>query len=153
LRSGRSDELAAAVRKGELDIAFLGVPESETPSGVEAVALDHDEHVLVVPAGHRLAEGSQVTLREIAQETFVDFVRGTPARAQSDQAFAAAGLVRDVAYEAGVVELITRLVARGLGIALLPSAFIRPRAADDPELALVPVVDAPHRTEYLVWSR
>lgn len=153
LRSGRSDELAAAVRKGELDIAFLGVPESQPPFGVETVVLGHDEHVLVVPARHQLAGASQVTLQEITEETFVDFVSGTPARAQSDQAFAAAGLVRDVAYEAGVVELITRLIARGLGIALLPSAFIRPRAADNPELALVPVVDGPHRTEYLVWNR
>ncbi len=153
LRSGRSDELAAAIRDGELDIAFLGLPEGERPSGVETVVLDHDEHVLVVPAGHRLARASRVTLREIAEETFVDFVAGTPARAQSDQAFAAAGLVRDVAYEAGVVELITRLIARGLGIALLPSAFIRPLAADAPELALVPVVDGPHRVEYLAYSR
>jgi DNA-binding transcriptional LysR family regulator len=153
LRSGRSDELAAAVRRGELDIAFLGVPQSEPPGGVENVVLGHDEHVLVVSAGHRLAGASQVTLKQITEETFVDFVSGTPARAQSDQAFVAAGLVRDVAYEAGVVELITRLVARGLGIALLPSAFIRPRAADDPGLTLIPVVDGPRRTEYLVWNR
>ncbi len=107
----------------------------------------------MVPAGHRLAGAARVTLEEIAEETFVDFVAGTPARAQSDKAFAAAGLVREVAYEAGVVELITRLIGRGLGVALLPSAFIRPLAADDPELALVPVVDGPHRVEYLAWSR
>ncbi|UUU31691.1 LysR family transcriptional regulator [Streptomyces sp. CA-210063] len=153
LRSGRSDDLAAAIRNGDLDIAFLGLPEGERPSGVEAIVLDHDEHVLVVPAGHRLAGASRVALQEIAEETFVDFVAGTPARAQSDQAFAAAGLVRDVAYEAGVVELITRLITRGLGIALLPSAFVRPLAADHPELALVPVADGPRRTEYLAWSR
>ncbi|MFI2763259.1 LysR family transcriptional regulator [Streptomyces echinatus] len=152
LRSGRSDELAAAIRSGDLDIAFLGLPEGERPSGVESVVLDHDEHVLAVAAGHRLAGASRVTLREIAGETFVDFVAGTPGRAQSDRAFAAAGLVRDVAYEAGVVELITRLIAGGLGIALLPSAFIRPLAAEDPGLALVPVVDGPHRVEYLAWS-
>ncbi|WP_316311831.1 LysR substrate-binding domain-containing protein, partial [Clavibacter michiganensis] len=106
-----------------------------------------------VPAGHRLAGARRVTLEEIAEETFVDFAAGTPARAQSDRAFAAAGLVRDVAYEAGVVELISRLVARGLGIALLPSAYARPLAAGDPELALVRVLDGPHRLEYLVWSR
>ncbi|MFE4576986.1 LysR family transcriptional regulator [Streptomyces chartreusis] len=153
LRSGRSDELAAAVRDGELDIAFLGLPEGERPSGVETLVLDHDEHALVVPAGHRLAGAQRVTLEEIAEETFVDFAAGTPARAQSDRAFAAAGLVRDVAYEAGVVELISRLVARGLGIALLPSAYVRPLAAGDPELALVRVLDGPHRLEYLVWSR
>ncbi|MEU3896174.1 LysR family transcriptional regulator [Streptomyces sp. NPDC045251] len=153
LRSGRSDELAAAVRNGDLDIAFLGVPEREPPFGVETVVLGHDEHVLVVPTGHRAAGAPRVTLQEIAEETFVDFVSGTPARAQSDQAFAAAGLTRDVAYEAGVVELITQLIARGLGVALLPSAFIRRRAADNPGLVLVPVVDGPRRTEYLVWSR
>ncbi|MDX6361139.1 MAG: hypothetical protein QOC85_142 [Streptomyces sp.] len=153
LRSGRSDELVAAIRNGDLDIAFLGLPEGGAPSGVETVVLDHDEHVLVVPAGHRLAGASRVTLPEIADETFVDFVDGTPARAQSDQAFAAVGLVREVAYEAGVVELITRLIARGLGVALLPSAFIRPLAAGDPQLALVPVAEGPHRVEYLAWSR
>jgi DNA-binding transcriptional LysR family regulator len=153
LRSGRSDDLVTAIRDGDLDIAFLGLPEGQRPSGVESVDLDHDRHVLVVPAGHRLAGASRITLEEIAGEPFVDFVAGTPARAQSDQAFAAAGLVRDVAYEVGVVELMTRLIARGLGIALMPSAFIGPLAADDPELALVPVVDGPRRVEYLAWSR
>ncbi|MCW8379636.1 LysR family transcriptional regulator [Streptomyces justiciae] len=153
LRSGRSDALAAAVRDGKLDIAFLGLPESQRPTDVEALALDHDKHALLVPAGHPLAGTPQVTLRQIADETFVDFVSGTPARAQSDQAFAAAGLTRDVAYEAGVVELITRLVARGLGVALLPSAFITPLAAADPALALIPVADGPRRIEYLIWSR
>ncbi|MFJ5547371.1 LysR family transcriptional regulator [Streptomyces sp. NPDC093225] len=153
LRAGGSDELAAAVRTGDLDIAFLGLPEGERPAGVESLALDHDRHVLIVPAGHRLAGAAPVTLREIADETYVDFTAGTPARAQSDQAFAAAGLVRDVAYEAGFAELVPGLVARGLGVALMPSAFIRPVVAADPALALVPVVDGPRRVEYLAWSR
>ncbi|MBY8867909.1 MULTISPECIES: LysR family transcriptional regulator [Streptomyces] len=153
LRSERSDRLVAAIRDGDLDIAFLGLPEDEPPSGVRTLVLDRDRHVLVVPAGHRLAGADRVTLREIAGETFVDFVAGTPARAQSDRAFAAAGLARDVAYEAGLIELMTGLIARGLGVALLPSAFVRPLAEAAPELALVPVADGPRRIEYLAWSR
>ncbi|MDF4253301.1 LysR family transcriptional regulator [Streptomyces sp. WMMB303] len=153
LEAGSSDELASAVRKGELDIVFLGLPEGEQPAGVETLVLDRDAHVLVVPAGHRLAGAPRVTLHEVADETFVDFRDGSPGRAQTDQAFAAAGLARDIAYEAGVAELITQLIARGLGIALLPSAFVRPLAADDPQLALVPVVEGPRRVEYLAWSR
>ncbi|MFF9315786.1 LysR family transcriptional regulator [Streptomyces sp. NPDC014748] len=153
LRSERSDRLVAAIRDGDLDIAFLGLPEDEPPSGVRTLVLDRDRHVLVVPAGHRLAGAGRVTLREIAGETFVDFVAGTPARAQSDRAFAAAGLARDVAYEAGLIELMTGLIARGLGVALLPSAFVRPLAEAAPALALVPVADGPRRIEYLAWSR
>ncbi|MGW4275517.1 LysR family transcriptional regulator [Streptomyces seoulensis] len=153
LRSDRSDRLVAAIRDGDLDIAFLGLPEDEPPSGVRTLVLDRDQHVLVVPAGHRLAGAGPLALRDIAGETFVDFVGGTPARAQSDRAFAAAGLVRDVAYEAGIIELMTGLVARGLGVALLPSAFVRPLAEAAPALALVPVVDGPRRIEYLAWSR
>ncbi|GAA5061102.1 LysR family transcriptional regulator [Streptomyces similanensis] len=153
LRSDRSDRLVAAIRDGDLDIAFLGLPEDEPPSGVRTLVLDRDQHVLVVPAGHRLAGAGPLALRDIAGETFVDFVGGTPARAQSDRAFAAAGLARDVAYEAGIVELMTGLVARGLGVALLPSAFVRPLAEAAPALALVPVVDGPRRIEYLAWSR
>jgi DNA-binding transcriptional LysR family regulator len=38
-------------------------------------------------------------------------------------------------------------------VALLPSAFVRPRVADRPGLALVRVVDGPHQGGYLVWSR
>ncbi|MEV0321891.1 LysR family transcriptional regulator [Streptomyces sp. NPDC050658] len=151
LRGGRSDDLVASIRAGELDIAFLGGAEDELPSGVETLVLDHDEHVLVVPAGHRLAGARQVTLEEIAGETFVDFMAGSPARAQPDRAFAAAGLVRDVAYEARVA-MMTRLIARGLCVALLPSAFIRPVAEADPALALVPVLNGPRRVEYLSWS-
>lgn len=71
LRSGRSDDLAAAVRDGKLDIAFLGLPESQRPTDVEALALDHDRHALLVPADHPLAHTPQVTLREITDETFV----------------------------------------------------------------------------------
>ncbi|MYX43114.1 LysR family transcriptional regulator, partial [Streptomyces sp. SID89] len=153
LRSERSDRLVAAIRDGDLDIAFLGLPEDEPPSGVRTLVLDRDRHVLVVPADHRLAGAGRVTLREIAGETFVDFVAGTPARAQSDRAFAAAGLARDVAYEAGLIELMTGLIARGLGVALLPSGFARPLAEAAPELALVPVADGPRRIEYLAWSR
>jgi DNA-binding transcriptional LysR family regulator len=56
----------AAIRHGELDIVFLGMPEGERPAGVEALVRDHDAHVLMVPSGHRPAGARQVTLAEVA---------------------------------------------------------------------------------------
>lgn len=115
--------------------------------------VDHgDGEVLGADPGSPVGAGEQgVGAAPVAAGPFARFEEGR--RAQVDPPGTGVGPVRDVAYEAGVVELITRLVARGLGVALLPSAFIRPRAADGPDLALVPVVDGPRRIECLVWSR
>lgn len=46
-------------------------------------------------------------------------------------------------------EFIDRLVGQGLGIAMLPSAYV-PRLAG---VATVEVTDVPARVEYAVWSR
>jgi DNA-binding transcriptional LysR family regulator len=148
LRMGPSDELAAQVRAGELDLAALGLPESDRPRGVHVHEMAHDRHVAVVPTGHPLAGRPAVELAELAGETFVDFDAHTPGRAQSDRAFAAAGLVRDVAFEVTTAELMARIVREGLAVGLLPSAF----AADGDGLVTIPVTDGPGRVELLVWS-
>ncbi len=45
-------------------------------------------------------ETGALTLHDLAGATFADFPAGTSGRAQSDAAFASAGLTRDVAFEA-----------------------------------------------------
>src|SRR5699024_11519468 len=57
-----------------------------------------------------------------------DFPAGSPGRLQSDLAFRAAGLARDVRYEAATPGLIVDVVAAGLAVALLPQTFARPAA-------------------------
>lgn len=148
LRVGGSDELTAQVVAGDLDVAVLGLPESDRPRGVRARELARDRLVAVVPANHPLAGRPRVSLGRLAEEVFVDFPAGTPGRAQSDQAFAAADLARDVAFEIMAPDLMTRIVRRGLAIALLPSAV----TGESPGLATVPVINGPRRIEYLVWS-
>lgn len=149
LRVGGSDELAEQVRQGTLDIAFLGLPPNVRPKGVRGRALARGELVALVAPGHPLAGTAGVDLRRLSQEVFVDFPAGTAARAQSDEAFAAAGLSREVAFEITNADLMARLVRLGLGIAMMPGAFA-------PELRDVHVVelsDPPTRVEHLIWSR
>ncbi|MEV4015194.1 LysR family transcriptional regulator [Nonomuraea angiospora] len=149
LRVGASDELAEQVRQGALDIAFLGLPPSVRPKGVRGLALARGELVAVVAPGHPLADAAGVDLHRLSDEVFVDFPAGTAARAQSDEAFAAAGVSREVAFEITNADLMARLVRLGLGIAMMPAAFV-------PELPGVHVVelrDPPTRVEHLIWSR
>lgn len=148
LRAGPSDELAAAVARGDLDVAVLGLPEADRPRGVAGRELVRDRHVAVMAPEHPLAQVAELPLARLADETFVDFPASSPGRLQSDQAFTAAGLRREVAFEVLDPTLIIELVRRGLAIALLPSRV----AATAGGLAVVPLVDGPRRVEHLVWS-
>ncbi|MDR8412577.1 LysR family transcriptional regulator [Nonomuraea sp. 3-1Str] len=149
LRTGTSEELTERVRQGGLDVAFLGLPPAARPKGVRARELARGELVAVVAPGHPLTGQDGVDLRRLAEETFVDFPAGTAGRAQSDEAFEAAGIQREVAFEVTAVDFMARLVREGLGVAMMPAAFV-PQL---PGLAVLPVRDAPGRVEYLVWSR
>ncbi|NYI98635.1 DNA-binding transcriptional LysR family regulator [Streptomonospora nanhaiensis] len=149
LRVGGSEELVEQVRQGGMDVAFLGLPLGSRPKGVRVRELARGDLAAVASPDHWLSGRAEVELREIADETFVDFSAGTAGRAQSDQAFAAAGLTREVAFEVTAPDFITRLVRMGLGISLLPAAFV----PEVPGVVAVPIRDAPARVEYLVWSR
>ncbi|MFF5975464.1 LysR family transcriptional regulator [Streptomyces sp. NPDC012769] len=154
LRVGASEELAAQVEEGTLDVAFLGLPTGTVPpKGVRARDLGRDRLVAVVAPGHPLAaeEPGAVDLRRLSTELFVDLPAGTAGRVQSDQAFAAAGLVRDVAFEVTNADFLARLVGQGLGVALLASAYVA-RLGGLTTVETVEVTDAPERVEYAVWS-
>ncbi|NUP43513.1 MAG: LysR family transcriptional regulator, partial [Streptomyces sp.] len=136
------------VKQGALDVAFLGLPTTSRPQGVAAHELARDRLVAVVAPDHPLADEPAVDLRRLSTEVFVDLPAGTAGRAQSDQAFSAAGLGRDVAFEVTTAEFIGRLVEQGLAIAMLPSAYV-------PQLTgvtTIEVTDAPARVEYVIWS-
>ncbi|MET9244497.1 LysR family transcriptional regulator [Nonomuraea sp. NPDC003709] len=149
LRVGASDELAEQVRQGALDIAFLGLPPSVRPKGVRGLVLARGELVAVVAPGHPLADAADVDLRRLSDEVFVDFPAGTAARAQSDEAFATAGVSREVAFEITNADLMARLVRLGLGVAMMPAAF----APELPGVHVVELRDPPTRVEHLIWSR
>ncbi|AYY13765.1 LysR family transcriptional regulator [Actinobacteria bacterium YIM 96077] len=148
LRVGASDEMAADVAAGNLDIAILGLPAHDRPQDVEVRELARQDLVAVVPVNHQLAERGTVTLRELAESPFADFHTGSPGRAQSDEAFAAAELERTVAYEVTSAELMMRIVSQGLAVAFLPA----PIAQSNPDVRVLSVTDGPRRIEYLAWS-
>lgn len=149
LRVGASEELVERVAQGALDVAFLGLPTTARPRGVAAHELARDRLVAVVAPDHPLAGAPTVDLRRLSSEVFVDLPAGTAGRLQSDQAFAAAGLDRDVAFEVTSADYIARLVRPGLAVAMLPSAY----APQLEGVVTIEVSDAPARVEYIIWSR
>ena len=148
LRGGGSDEFTAAINSSQMDVAVLGLPDSVVPQGVQTRVLARERLVAVVSAGHHLAHRKRLQLSDLADESFVDFPEGSPGRVPSDLAFRAAGVRRDVAFEAVTAELMLALVRHNLVITLLsPEAVPR-----DDQLRTIPLTDGPTRIEYLTWS-
>ncbi|WP_330172139.1 LysR substrate-binding domain-containing protein [Streptomyces sp. NBC_01498] len=149
LSVGASDDLVEQVKQGIIEVAFLGLPTTARPQGVNARELARDRLVAVVAPDHPLAEEQAVDLRRLSSEVFVDLPAKTAGRAQSDQAFTSAGLSRDVAFEVTNADYLARLVGQGLGVAMLPSAYV----AQLTGVTTIEVTDAPARVEYVIWGR
>ncbi|MEU6810532.1 LysR family transcriptional regulator [Streptomyces sp. NPDC046831] len=148
LRVGASDDLVEQVKQGAIEVAFLGLPTTVRPEGVSCRELARDRLVAVVAPDHPLADEPAIDLRRLSSEVFVDLPAKTAGRAQSDLAFSAAGLTRDVAFEVTNADFLARLVGQGLGVAMLPAAYVAQLSG----VTTIEVIDAPARVEYVIWS-
>jgi transcriptional regulator, LysR family len=148
LHSGGSNDFITAIAHGSMDVALLGLHESFEPDHVAWRHLAREKLVAVIPTTHRLAGRRRLRLSDLSDETFVDFPGGSPGRAQSDLAFKAAGVHRNIMFEVMETALVLSLVRHGLAIALLSPAVV----PDNDTIRAIPVTDGPVRVEYLAWS-
>jgi DNA-binding transcriptional LysR family regulator len=133
-RQANSDEMAAQVRDGRLDFAFLALP-SRRATGLQLTPLGREPMPLAVHDGHRLAGRAEVELAATTEETFADGPPTFGTRIAVDRAFAAAGLQRRVALEVNDTPTLIDFVRHGLAAAFLPTSFLR-----DPQgITFVPV--------------
>ncbi|WP_323132432.1 LysR family transcriptional regulator [Kineococcus indalonis] len=136
-----SAQTVAAVAAGTLDVGFTGTALTEPLPGVAVQVLSTEPLAAVVAEGDAWAGRSRVRLADVAARPGVDFPAGTSGRRQGEEAFAAAGLARDVVVESSSAALLLDLVRAGAGVALLPAATARAAAG----VRALDVVDAPVR--------
>ncbi|MDG4795717.1 LysR family transcriptional regulator [Micromonospora sp. WMMD1082] len=110
----------ADIAAGNLDLALVAT--IEVPRGVRLHHLGSVPWSFVCSRRHPLADATSVNLADLRDETFIDFPRGWGNRALVDRAFAAAGIVRHVPFEAADQATALGLVRNGLGVTFLPRA-------------------------------
>jgi DNA-binding transcriptional LysR family regulator len=125
-QSGGSTLLLERIREGQLDLAF--VPVLDPPPGIVTTMIACEDLVLACPVGHRLAGSTGLTLSDLSGEQFVDFQPGWGTRVIVDHAFAQARIERRIAFEVTDVGTQLDLVARALGVALVPEPLALARA-------------------------
>ena len=138
LRYAPALTMISMVEAGELD-CVIGPAVSQVP-GTRMTRLAGEPLHLVCRADHRLAEQAEVTVRQLADERFVEVPQGWTARLLSDAAFAGEGIPRRVVCEIGDWELFLELVSAGVGIGFAPAGLRYPvLTGPDSALRLIPV--------------
>ncbi len=119
-----------ALREGKIRACLLRLPVN-SDQVITAEPVLRERLVLALPAGHRLAQQSPVSLRALSQEPFILFPRN---QGQSfyDRIVSLchkAGFSPRVAQEATQMQTILSLVAAGIGVALIPESVQSLRGA------------------------
>jgi len=124
LRQTGAGEGLRQVRSGEVDVAIVDDWTSRLAEEVDGsiLTLHHlirDPLVLVLPRTHPAAAGP-VDLRALRHEAWLAAPAGEPSRLAVDRLLAAVGVTAQGLSEFEGMTTIVSLVARGIGIAILP---------------------------------
>jgi LysR family hca operon transcriptional activator len=119
LSSQSSPDLASALMRGKVDVAFLR-REAQAP-GLAFKPLIREPLVAVLPTGHRLAAQKEISLRDIAGEVYITPTRAAPVlKAVIDSYATKSGITLKPEYDAENLSSAMSLVASTGGVTLLP---------------------------------
>ncbi|MDL1959045.1 MAG: LysR family transcriptional regulator [Deltaproteobacteria bacterium] len=153
LRISDTAAIAAAVASGELELGMVGAVVRGKSLSFEPCF--HDDMVLIVPPGHRLADCKKASIDDLASEPFVLREKGSGTRLASERALQAAGNLQlsdlQIVAEMGSTEAIRQAVRAGLGCSIVSLRAVK----DDLEHGLLhaPVLEGVQlsRQFYLIW--
>jgi LysR family transcriptional regulator, cys regulon transcriptional activator len=132
LHQGTPDQVAKMLID---EVAEVGIATESLAEYAELVTLPCYEwqHMLVMPADHKLAKVSQITLADLAAEPIITYHPSFTGRTKIDAAFAAKKLSPRIALEAIDSDVIKTYVRTGLGVGIVAEMAVK----DDPVNDLV----------------
>lgn len=134
IENGTSADLLNRALKGDIELLLIEAPD-DAPERLEAWRLFEQRYRMVTRRGHPLDNRSDVSLAELTEEAWVDC--GSDGAIRLRTASAAAGFTPTFRHWAGQPSQVARLLAAGLGSAILPGA-----AQDERMVALALLDDA-----------
>ncbi|MFM2068697.1 MAG: hypothetical protein RLZZ584_3606, partial [Pseudomonadota bacterium] len=118
-----SEDSVRAVHKGTVELAVIG--DNVPCEGLETMACHVDQLVVLVPRGHVLAAQASASAAQALVHDQVALARSASLTRKVIAAAEAAGLSLRIRVQVRSFDAMCRMVARGLGIAVLPSAAAR----------------------------
>jgi len=122
ITGGTIQDVSLQMLSGSLDLALVVLPLSSP--ALEKIILFEEAFVGVIPAGHSLASEAHLRISNLANERFILHRQGQNTRKLVDRYLFKQRITPRVAIELAETEAIKAMVARGLGVSILPqSAF------------------------------
>lgn len=123
------DQILDGVLGGQLDVGIVTLgparPARSHAGGLRETVLMEEELVVLAPAGHPLSELAQVTAEDLREVPLITFPPAYTLRQMLDAWLRKVGVSLLVAAETGLLEVTLKLVASGLGVAVVPRSLGR----------------------------
>ena len=120
LEDALSEDRVRAVQKGVAELAVIG--DNVPCEGLETWVCNVDQLVLLVPIGHRFAAMGSVATKEALAEDLVALARTASLTRKVIAAAEAVGRSANIRVQVRSFDSMCRMVACGLGLAVLPRA-------------------------------
>ncbi|WP_294408707.1 LysR family transcriptional regulator [uncultured Ruminococcus sp.] len=142
--SGLSSELLEDLIQRKYDFVFCSEPDPAL--GLNAVAVDSQELVVIVPKDHPLAERESISLAETLPYPAVCFAEGSGLRKIVDRMYDAVGGKPASVVETEEDEVIAGLVSSGFGTAVVPYMDMLEKL----EVSVLKITDPPYSRNFFM---
>lgn len=142
--SGLSSELLEDLIQRKYDFVFCSEPDPAL--GLNAVAVDSQELVVIVPKDHPLAERESISLAETLPYPAICFAEGSGLRKIVDRMYDAVGGKPASVVETEEDEVIAGLVSSGFGTAVVPYMDMLEKL----EVSVLKITDPPYSRNFFM---
>lgn len=131
-----SRQLIHDIRDNMVDIALISF--SPDDKDLEATAVMKDELVLIASPDHPIAKKGKLSVRDLANESFIAHTVTSQSRQKVVEAFRSSDTPLRIVMEVAMIETIKKLVAMKLGLAFVPEMSVQDEMQRE-ELMRVPL--------------
>lgn len=116
-------EILKSLKLGKIDLGFYDcIDDIEDNSEIESIPIKKEEYVLIVPKNHILSSRTEVSLKELKDESFVAFCETSKDNMLSYSEYL--GYIPKISIQPSEASMLEGLVSAGAGISLVPNTPI-----------------------------
>ncbi|GAB6167926.1 LysR family transcriptional regulator [Clostridium carnis] len=116
-------EIIRDLKTGKIDLGFYyDLDNIDSHNEIESIPIKKEEHVLIVPKNHSLSTRTEVSLKELKDESFIAFCESSKDKMLSYAKYL--GYTPKISIHPSEASMLEGLVAAGAGISIVPNTPI-----------------------------